>query len=152
MDKLPVCVNARLDKSGDMDGYRVKLAVGQTLVARVEAYSLGSGVDIMTHVLDEQGVRVQLPDSDPVTVGADLVQAVELVPASGKSMTAEKFRSLTMLPRSQRQQPPTHVLRSVQLFRRHHDHVTAHSVSAPTFPWRSALRELGSLLTQWARR
>jgi hypothetical protein len=29
-------------------------------------------------------------------------------------LTAEKIRSLTMLPRSQRQQPPTHVLRSVQ--------------------------------------
>lgn len=64
MDKLPVCVNARLDKSGDMDGYRVKLAVGQTLVARVEAYSLGSGVDMMTHVLDEQGVRVLTASDD----------------------------------------------------------------------------------------
>jgi hypothetical protein len=29
-------------------------------------------------------------------------------------LTAEKIRSLTMLPRSQRQQPPTHMLRSVQ--------------------------------------
>lgn len=77
------------------------LRTGETLPCRVES-------------IDEQGVRVQLPDSDPVTVGADLVQAVELVPASGKSMTAEKFRSLSMLPRSQRQQPPTHVLRSLQ--------------------------------------
>ncbi len=64
MDKLPVCVNARLDKSGDMDGYRVKLAAGQTLVARVEAYSLGSGVDMMAHVLDEQGVRVLTASDD----------------------------------------------------------------------------------------
>ncbi len=77
------------------------LRTGETLPCRVES-------------IDEQGVRVQLPESEPVTVGADLVQAVELVPASGKSMTAEKFRSLAMLPRSQRQQPPTHVLRSVQ--------------------------------------
>ena len=64
MDTLPVCVNARLDKSGDMDGYRVKLAAGQTLVARVEAYSLGSGVDMMAHVLDEQGVRVLTASDD----------------------------------------------------------------------------------------
>jgi membrane-associated protease RseP (regulator of RpoE activity) len=77
------------------------LRTGETLPCRVES-------------IDEQGVRVQLPESEPVTVGADLVQAVELAPASGKSMTAEKFRSLSMLPRSQRQQPPTHVLRSMQ--------------------------------------
>jgi hypothetical protein len=55
IDKLPICVNARLDKSGDVDGYRVKLTEGQTLVARVEAYSIGSGVDIVAHLLDEQG-------------------------------------------------------------------------------------------------
>ena len=77
------------------------LRTGETLPCRVES-------------IDEQGVRVQLPESEPVTVGADLVQAVELAPASGKSMTAEKFRSLSVLPRSQRQQPPTHVLRSLQ--------------------------------------
>jgi hypothetical protein len=77
------------------------LRTGETLPCRVES-------------IDEQGVRVQLPESEPVTVGADLVQAVELVPAAGKTMAAEKFRSLTMLPRSQRQQPPTHVLRSFE--------------------------------------
>ena len=77
------------------------LRTGETLPCRVES-------------IDEQGVRVQLPDSEPVTVGADLVQAVELVPTAGKNVTAEKFRSLSMLPRSQRQQPPTHVLRSLQ--------------------------------------
>ena len=77
------------------------LRTGETLPCRVEA-------------IDEQGVRLQLPESESVTVGSDLVQAVELVPAAGKTMAAEKFRSLTMLPRSQRQQPPTHVLRSFE--------------------------------------
>ena len=33
---------------------------------------------------------------------------------AGRVVTSEKFRSLTTLPRSQRQQPPTHVLRSLQ--------------------------------------
>jgi|GEM_PF-720920 len=74
----------------------------------------GETLPCLVETIDEQGVRVQLPESEPVTVGADLVQAVELVPAAGKNVTAEKFRSLTMLPRSQRQQPPTHVLRSLQ--------------------------------------
>jgi len=58
LEKLPVCVNARLDKAGDVDGYRVTLKKGQTLVARVEAYALGSPVDVMAHVLNENGNRV----------------------------------------------------------------------------------------------
>jgi len=82
-------------------GSRLILRTGETLPCQVES-------------IDEQGVHVQLPESEPVTVAADLVQAVELVPAAGRNVTAEKFRSLTMLPRSQRQQPPTHVLRSLQ--------------------------------------
>jgi len=47
-------------------------------------------------------------------VAADLVQAVELLPMAGRLVPGEKFRSLTMLPRSQRHQPPTHLLRSVE--------------------------------------
>jgi hypothetical protein len=58
LEKLPMCVNARLDKSGDVDGYAVKLEAGQTLVAAVEAYTLGSGVDMLAHVLDENGTRL----------------------------------------------------------------------------------------------
>ena len=77
------------------------LRTGETLPCRVEA-------------IDETGVRVQVSVGEPVTVAADLVQAVELVPVPGREMSAEKFRSLTTLPRSQRQQPPTHVLRSVE--------------------------------------
>lgn len=56
--KLPVCINGRLDKSGDVDGFQVRLEAGQTLVALVEAYALGSPVDMLAHVLDPQGVRV----------------------------------------------------------------------------------------------
>lgn len=56
--KLPVCINARLDKAGDVDGYTVTLAAGQTLVATVEAYALGSAVDAVAHVIDPQGQRV----------------------------------------------------------------------------------------------
>lgn len=58
LEKLPLCVNARLDKSGDVDGYRVRLEAGQTLHAKVEAYALGSSVDVMLHILDARGVRV----------------------------------------------------------------------------------------------
>lgn len=58
IEKLPICLNARLDKSGDVDGYAVKLEAGQTLVGIVEAYSLGSGVDMLAHVMNEAGVRL----------------------------------------------------------------------------------------------
>ena len=64
VEKMPTCVNARLDKSGDMDGYTVKLAAGQTLVGYLEAYSIGSGVDMLANVLDEQGVRMLTVSDD----------------------------------------------------------------------------------------
>ncbi len=72
LEKMPVCLNARLDKSGDIDGYTVKLVAGQTLVGMVEAYSIGSGVDMIAHVVDEQGVRVHTASDsrnlDPIIV------------------------------------------------------------------------------------
>ncbi len=58
IEKLPVCVNARLEQSGDVDGFKVKLAAGQAMAGLVEAYSLGSPVDVMLHILDPGGIRV----------------------------------------------------------------------------------------------
>jgi hypothetical protein len=58
IEKLPLCVNARLEKSGDVDGYTVKLAAGQALVGLVEAYGLGAPVDMIAHIVDDQGTRV----------------------------------------------------------------------------------------------
>jgi hypothetical protein len=58
IDKLPVCINAKLDTGGDVDHYQVKLKAGQTLAGRVEAYALGSPVDVMLHILDSTGTRV----------------------------------------------------------------------------------------------
>ena len=93
---------AQVDQNApDWFGSRLILRTGETLPCRVEA-------------IDDTGVRVLMQGGEPATVAADQVQAVELVPAVTRPLTAEKIRSLTMLPRSQRQQPPTHVLRSVQ--------------------------------------
>lgn len=58
LEKLPVCLNGRLDPAGDVDGFRVRLKAGQELAGLVEAYSLGSPVDVMLHVLDEAGARL----------------------------------------------------------------------------------------------
>lgn len=88
-------------RASDQAGSLLILRTGEMLHCTVEA-------------IDEKGVRVRLPGAAAVTVAEDMVQALELVPSAGRTVTAEKFRSLTMLPRSQRQQPPTHVLRSVE--------------------------------------
>lgn len=53
-----VCINGRLEKSGDVDGFVCKVEAGRTLVAAVEAYALGSPLDAVLNVYDEQGVRI----------------------------------------------------------------------------------------------
>ena len=99
---LPPPKTVQVDQtSPDWFGSRLILRTGEALFCRVES-------------IDEQSVRVRVPGGEPATVAADQVQAVELVPAVARPLTAEKIRSLTMLPRSQRQQPPTHVVRSLQ--------------------------------------
>jgi hypothetical protein len=58
LDKLPVTINGRLEKSGDVDSYAVKLAAGHWLVAAVDGYSLGSPIDPILHLLDEHGNKL----------------------------------------------------------------------------------------------
>ena len=101
-DPLPPQKPVQVDQTAPYGfGSRLILRTGETLFCRVES-------------IDEQSVRVRVPGGEAVTVAGEWVQALELVTAGGRQLTSEKFRSLTTLPRSQRQQPPTHVLRSVQ--------------------------------------
>jgi hypothetical protein len=101
-DPLPPPKPTQVDQTApDWFGSRLILRTGETLLCRVES-------------IDEQSLRVRVPGGEVVTVSGEWVQALELVTAGGRQLTSEKFRSLTTLPRSQRQQPPTHVLRSVQ--------------------------------------
>ncbi len=58
VENLPICINGRLDKAGDVDGYQLSLKAGETLVAMAEAYTLGSPVDVLAHVVNPGGVRV----------------------------------------------------------------------------------------------
>ena len=55
---LPAEVNGRLEKNGDVDSYSVDLRAGQTLVARLEAYTLQSPLDPVLKLLDARGVQV----------------------------------------------------------------------------------------------
>ncbi len=58
IDKLPVCINGRLDKRGAADLFSFALSKGQTLCARVEAYALGSLADPELELRDDQGTLV----------------------------------------------------------------------------------------------
>lgn len=62
--------------------------------------------------IDERGLSIVVGGGAAVTVPAAAVQAVELVPSSARRISAEKFRSLVTVPRSQRSAPPTHLVRS----------------------------------------
>ncbi|MDB6140414.1 MAG: hypothetical protein JWO94_3486 [Verrucomicrobiaceae bacterium] len=53
IDSLPVCVNGQFNKRGDTDLYAFDLKEGQTLVAAVEAYAIGSAVDAFLQLRDE---------------------------------------------------------------------------------------------------
>jgi hypothetical protein len=62
---MPVVINGRLAKNGDLDGYRVELQAGQTLVAALAAHSiLGSPMDAVLQVselAERPGVTPQKP-------------------------------------------------------------------------------------------
>ncbi len=58
LGSLPAEVNGRLEKSGDVDSFSVDLRAGQTLLARLEAYTLQSPLDPVLRVIDPRGVQV----------------------------------------------------------------------------------------------
>jgi len=65
IEKLPLLVNGRLEKSGDVDSFALQLEAGQPLVASVDAYTLGSPIDPNLLLLDEQGNRVAFNSDSP---------------------------------------------------------------------------------------
>lgn len=72
----------------------------------------GESVSCAVASIDERGLSIVVDGGAAVTVPAAAVQAVELVPSSARRISAEKFRSLVTVPRSQRSAPPTHLVRS----------------------------------------
>ena len=55
VDALPVTINGRLEKSGDVDSYAVRLDAGQCLWAAVQGRRIGSPMDPMLHLCDGIG-------------------------------------------------------------------------------------------------
>lgn len=57
---LPVTVNGRLEKAGDVDTFEVKVGAGRRLVCDLQGYALGSPMDPALRVLDERGVEIAM--------------------------------------------------------------------------------------------
>lgn len=73
IDKLPVTINGRLDKAGDVDCFAVALKKGETLTAGVEAYVLASTFDGMLRLVDEDGTEVAFNHDDGRTLDPLLI-------------------------------------------------------------------------------
>jgi len=74
---LPAEVNGRLEKNGDVDSYAIDLRAGQTLVARLEAYTLQSPLDPVLRLLDARGVQVAWNHDEVRSLDPLLVHRVE---------------------------------------------------------------------------
>jgi len=74
---LPAEVNGRLEKNGDVDNYSIDLRAGQTLVARLEAYTLQSPLDPVLRLLDARGVQVAWNHDEVRSLDPLLVHRVE---------------------------------------------------------------------------
>jgi len=57
---LPVTVNGRLEKAGDVDTFEVKVESGRWLVCDLQGYALGAPMDPALRVLDERGVEIAM--------------------------------------------------------------------------------------------
>lgn len=55
---LPVSINGRMEKGGDVDSFEIELKAGQTLAAHLDAYLIQSPVDAVLRVLNTNGVQV----------------------------------------------------------------------------------------------
>jgi len=60
LERLPISLNGRLDKSGDVDSFAITLEAGQTFIASLEAYTLASPMDAVLRLVDSRGVQVAL--------------------------------------------------------------------------------------------
>jgi hypothetical protein len=81
VDKLPIVMNGRLARRGDVDTFEIALKKGQTLVAALEAHGrLGAPMDGVLQVVSAEGFVLEQVDDSP---GLDPLLKFE-VPADGQ--------------------------------------------------------------------
>ena len=78
----------------------------------------GDALPCAVDAIDETGIRIRTPRNaaaprEAVAVPARLVQAVELVPAASRDIDRTRLERLLTVPRMQRANPPTHLVRLV---------------------------------------
>jgi hypothetical protein len=86
--KLPLVVNGRMDRPGDLDVFSFKASAGDEIVARVQARSLGTPLDSMLKITDAGGKTLAVND-DYKDKGAGLIthhadsRVILKIPAKG---------------------------------------------------------------------
>jgi hypothetical protein len=75
--ELPVMITGRLEKGGDVDSFAMQLEAGKWLVARVDAYSLGSPLDALLHLFNDQGLRLAFNHDSAKNIDPLLAYRVE---------------------------------------------------------------------------
>src|SRR4051812_37675664 len=73
LERFPAVVDARFDKTDDVDTYRFELPKGETLVASVEAYVLASPIDAALKLFDARGVEVAFNHDDGRTLDPEII-------------------------------------------------------------------------------
>jgi len=58
IDELPVTINGRLDKNGDVDSFGINLRAGQWLEARVDSYTLMAKLDPVLRLVTTNGQQL----------------------------------------------------------------------------------------------
>jgi hypothetical protein len=56
--QLPVTINGRLEKGGDVDSYQLQVKAGDWIDARVDSYTLMGKVDPILRLVDEKGYQI----------------------------------------------------------------------------------------------
>ena len=77
VETLPVVINGRLEKSQDVDAWKVALRKGQSFHARLDGYSLRSGIDPFLHLYDPDGIRLALGNDNPRNLDPRLFHQAE---------------------------------------------------------------------------
>jgi hypothetical protein len=112
---LPVIINGRLDRPGDVDVFRVEGRAGSRLVAEVMARRLGSVVDSTLRITDDSGRQIAFNDDHAdkgsgldthhadscllIPVPSDGPLYVHLADAQGKGGPANAYRLRLSAPR-----------------------------------------------------
>ena len=58
LEELPVTINGRLEKSGDVDSFRVRVPAGRQLVAAVDSHVLMSKLDAVLRLVSTNGQQL----------------------------------------------------------------------------------------------